>query len=72
MQVSLATSLNTSTERTERCARKVFALIELPVVIAIIAIPAATLFPVFATARERARQASCLSNVKQFTLAALM
>jgi len=49
-----------------------FTLIELLVVIAIIAILAAILFPVFATARERARQASCLSNVKQFTLAALM
>jgi prepilin-type N-terminal cleavage/methylation domain-containing protein/prepilin-type processing-associated H-X9-DG protein len=49
-----------------------FTLIELLVVIAIIAILAAILFPVFARAREKARQASCLSNVKQISLAALM
>jgi len=49
-----------------------FTLIELLVVIAIIAILAAILFPVFAQAREKARQASCLSNVKQITIAHLM
>lgn len=48
---------------------KGFTLIELLVVIAIIAILAAILFPVFAAARERGRQASCLSNVKQIALA---
>src|SRR5438067_1506377 len=42
-----------------------FTLIELLVVIAIIAILAAILFPVFAQAREKARQATCQSNVKQ-------
>ncbi len=47
-------------------------LIELLVVIAIIAILAAILFPVFASARERARQASCVSNLKQLSLATLM
>jgi prepilin-type N-terminal cleavage/methylation domain-containing protein/prepilin-type processing-associated H-X9-DG protein len=49
--------------------RRGFTLIELLVVIAIIAILAAILFPVFARAREKARQASCLSNVKQLALA---
>jgi len=45
-----------------------FTLIELLVVIAIIAILAAILFPVFARAREKARQASCQSNLKQLSL----
>ena len=49
--------------------RRGFTLIELLVVIAIIAILAAILFPVFAQAREKARQASCTSNLKQLTLA---
>src|SRR5438128_11178719 len=45
--------------------RRAFTLIELLVVIAIIAILAAILFPVFAQARESARQSACLSNVRQ-------
>ena len=46
-----------------------FTLIELLVVIAIISVLAAVLFPVFAQAREKARQISCLSNHKQIVLA---
>src|SRR5438093_1605252 len=45
-----------------------FTLIELLVVIAIIAILAAILFPVFAQARDKARQATCISNIKQLSL----
>ncbi len=53
-------------------SRRGFTLIELLVVIAIIAILAAILFPVFARAREKARQSSCSSNLKQLALAVSM
>lgn len=52
--------------------QKGFTLIELLVVIAIIAILAAILFPVFARAREKARQAACSANLKQVGLGILM
>jgi prepilin-type N-terminal cleavage/methylation domain-containing protein/prepilin-type processing-associated H-X9-DG protein len=55
-----------------RSQKGAFTLIELLVVIAIIAILAAILFPVFAQAREKARQATCQSNLKQIATAFVM
>jgi prepilin-type N-terminal cleavage/methylation domain-containing protein/prepilin-type processing-associated H-X9-DG protein len=62
----------TLNHRSVRPRRGAFTLIELLVVIAIIAILAAILFPVFAQAREAARQTTCLSNLKQIGTATMM
>src|SRR5436305_2601500 len=72
-RVSRAGTRAAVTERSYRRdrpmkTRRGFTLIELLVVIAIIAILAAILFPVFAQARDKARQAGCLSNLKQLAL----
>ena len=63
--------MNGMVKRRNRNYALGFTLIELLVVIAIIAILAAILFPVFASAREKARQISCTSNEKQIALADL-
>ena len=63
---------HSSAARREKGAHSGFTLIELLVVIAIIALLAAILFPVFARVREKGRQTTCASNLKQFASSMLM
>src|SRR5437660_1380056 len=70
--LTLFDPLLTRKETTAMRTQRGFTLIELLVVIAIIAILAAILFPVFAQARAKARQATCLSNMKQVAMGLYM
>ena len=72
MRRSMLNAQHRTPNTKHRTPNTAFTLIELLVVIAIIAILAAILFPVFAQAREKARSASCLSNLKQQGTATVM
>lgn len=64
--------LHNDKEESSRLRTRGFTLIELLIVISIIAVLSAILFPVFARARENARRSSCISNLHQIGLAMIM
>jgi len=72
MALSFPHRLFTLPPATPRQERRGFTLIELLVVIAVIAVLAAILFPVFSLARSKARQATCLANLKQIGSAMML